>query len=101
MFECGAIGGESMIISWIRNDKGISNSHFNISNGKSGSILEVSKATVDDGGIYQCIATNADNETIVSKPAELLSKIVKRNGTCNYILRYIIMYSSTINEHTS
>ena len=82
MIECAANGSESMVINWIRNDKDILNSHLHISNGARRSILTVNKATVDDSGVYQCIATNADNETVVSEPAELLSKIVNKNGIC-------------------
>ena len=77
MFECAANGSESLMINWTRNDKPINDTHFYLSNGTRRSVLEVNKATVDDGGIYQCIATNVDNETIVSEPAELLSKTRK------------------------
>ena len=66
VFECAANGSESMVINWTRNDEIISNSHYYVSNGTSRSILEVNKATVDDSGVYQCIATNADNETVAS-----------------------------------
>ena len=76
MFECAANGSESMVISWTRNNKPNLDLHFYVSNGTRRSVFEINKATVDDSGIYQCIATNADNETIVSKPAELLSKTV-------------------------
>ena len=76
VFECAANGSESLTISWIRNNKLVSNSKSNkIQNDGTKSVLKVKKATVDDSGIYQCIATNADNEEVSSKPAELLSKI--------------------------
>ena len=78
VFECAATGSKSLIIKWTRNDKLISNSHFYISTSARRSVLKVNKATVDDSGIYQCIATTANNETIVSKLAELLSKTLKR-----------------------
>ena len=76
VFECAANGSESLTISWIRNNKLVSNSKSNkIQNDVTKSVLKVKKATVGDSGIYQCIATNADNEEVSSKPAELLSKI--------------------------
>ena len=76
MFECAANGSESLIISWIRNNELLSNSKSNkIQNDGNKSILKIKEATVDNSGIYQCIATNADNEEVLSKPAELLSKI--------------------------
>ena len=76
MFECAANGSESLKISWIRNNELISNSKSNkIQNDGAKSVLKVKKATVDNSGIYWCIATNADNEEVSSKPAELLSKI--------------------------
>ena len=100
MFECAANGSESMTISWTKNGEPILYSHFYISDGTKRSFLEVSKATVDASGTYQCIATNADNETIVSEPAELLSKTAKMMHN-NYVIMHFLMYSSTINEHTS
>ena len=77
MFECTANGSESLTISWIGNNKLISNSKSNkIQNNGAKSALKIKKATVDNSGIYWCIATNADNEEVSSKPAELLSKIL-------------------------
>ena len=76
MFECAANGSELLTISWIRNNKLVSKSKSNkIQNDGMKSVLEVNKATVDNSGFYTCIATNADNEEVSSKPAELLSKI--------------------------
>ena len=75
VFECAANGSESLMINWTRNDEPILDLHYFILNGTMRSVLEVNKATVDDSGIYQCIAINVDNE-IVSKPAELLSKTI-------------------------
>ena len=77
VFECAAIGSESLMINWTKNDKFTLDSHFYLSNSTRRSVLKVNKATVGDSGIFQCIATNADNETIVSEPAELLSKTSK------------------------
>ena len=101
VFECAANGSESLMISWTRNDEPILDSHFYVSNGTR-SVLEVRKATVDDSGIYQCVATNADNETIVSEPAELLSKTVNK-VVYNIIAATISLhvYSSIISEYTS
>ena len=80
VFECAANGSESLMINWTRNDEHILFSHFYKSNGTGRSILKVNKATVDDSGIYQCITTNANDETIMSEPVKLLSKTVNRNG---------------------
>ena len=76
VFECAANGSESLMISWIRNDELISNSKSNkIQNDGNKSVLRIQKATVNNSGIYQCVATNAVNEEVFSKPAELLSKM--------------------------
>ena len=80
VFECIAKGSESLTISWIRNNEQILTSQsnmlsINITRNVKRSVLKVKKATVDDSGVYQCVATNADNETVLSKEAELLSKI--------------------------
>ena len=98
VFECAANGSESLMINWTRNDKPILYSHFYISNGTMRSVLKVSKATVDDSGIYQCIATNADNETILSTPAELLSKTVNRNGNM-YLPLYVCIVLPSMKTH--
>ena len=75
-FECAANGSESLIISWNRNNKLVSNLKSNkIQNDGTKSVLKVKKATVENSGIYQCIATNADNEIALSNLAELLSKL--------------------------
>ena len=72
VFECAASGSESLTIIWIKNRSYIQNSHFSSSGKKS--ILKIKNAKVQDSGVYQCTATNADNETVSSKPAELLSE---------------------------
>ena len=75
VFECAANGSESLIISWTRNHGHVSSKTSNeITNDVRRSVLKVNRATVDDSGIYQCIATNSDNEITLSKQAELLSK---------------------------
>ena len=86
VFECAANGSESLMINWTKNDEPILDSQFIILNSRGRSVLEVNKATVDDSGIYQCIATNADNETIVSEPAELLSKTVDNKQYSTYVI---------------
>ena len=77
MFECVVNGSESLTISWRRNFE--TSSRLKVSNeiinGGKRSILKVKKSTIADSGFYWCIATNADNEIVSSKPAELLSKI--------------------------
>ena len=77
MFECVANGSESLRITWNRNHELISKirSKILITNEGKRSVLRVKKATINDSGIYQCIATNVDNEMVSSKPAALLSKI--------------------------
>ena len=84
VFECVANGSESLTINWTRNVE--TNSHLKISNeitnGGRRSILKVKKSRIADSGFYRCIATNADNKVLSSKPAELLSKIMN----VNYVL---------------
>ena len=93
MFECAANGSESLTISWIKNNKLISNSKSNkIQNDETKSVLKVNKVTVENSGIYQCIATNADNETVFSKPAELLSKTTCLAVTCIAMYFLIIQF---------
>lgn len=76
VFECVASGSESLNISWTKNGEHIGSSHLNeVSHGVKRSVLKVDRATVDDSGVYQCIGTNAVNETVLSESAELLSKI--------------------------
>ena len=77
VFECVVNENKSFTISWTRNNEYASNLHsgisINITNEGKRSVLQILKATKESIGIYQCIATNVDNETITSKPAELLS----------------------------
>ena len=83
VFECAANGSESLNITWIKNDVHISDSHLTeVSHSEKKSVLKIDKATVENSGIYQCIATNADNETVLSKPAELLGKMICLAVTC-------------------
>ena len=102
MFECAANGSESMVINWTRNDETtrILDSHFYISNDTRKSVLEVNNAIVDNSGIYKCIATNADNKTVVSEPAELLSKTVNKvvHNIIAIATIFLHVYSSTIIE---
>jgi len=93
VFECAANGSESLNIRWTRNNKNIPSLYPKISikieNGGNRSVLKVKEATVDDSGVYQCIATNADNEVLSSKSAELLSKMVfEICSTYMYLLIY-------------
>ena len=101
MFECAANGSDLLMISWTRNDEPILFSHFYKSNGTGRSILEVNKATVDDSGIYHCIATNTNDDTIVSEPAELLSKAVNRNDIklIMYLFLYTFVVLPSMNTH--
>ena len=75
VFECAANGSDTLMITWTKDNKPIKNSHLNniIHSGKK-SILKIKKARVDSSGVYWCIAANADNEVVISNPAELLSK---------------------------
>ena len=74
MFECAANGSESLMISWTRNNVQISNSRSYITNYGKKSVLRIKRASIDNSGIYQCSATNANDEIVLSNPAELLSK---------------------------
>ena len=72
VFECAANRSKSLMINWTRNDVHISNQRsYTITNYGKRSILRINSATIDDSGIYQCIASN---KVVSSKPAELLSK---------------------------
>ena len=107
VFECAANGSESLMISWARNNEHILNSYTNkTQNGIKRSGIKIKKATVNDSGIYRCIAINADNEEVSSKPAELLSKIrvcvhVIKHKAVSICVCISLSYSSTINEYTS
>ena len=88
MFECAA-KGESLTISWTKNDGRVHNaskSHIlnEDINGGRRSILKVKKSKIADSGYYQCTAANTDNKVVSSKPAELLSKITSPNKLCSY-----------------
>ena len=101
MFECAANGNESLKIRWTRNNVHVTSSRFRISNEISNSerrsVLTVKRSTIRDSGLYQCAATNADNEMILSKPAELLSKTMSTNK----LYHDFPLFSSTINNYTS
>ena len=104
VFGCAANGSETLTVGWIRNNKLISNSKSNkIQNDGNKSVLKIKKATVDNSGIYQCIAINVDNEEVFSKPAELLSKMhdVVKKSLASTCVCTSLLYSSTTNEHTS
>ena len=90
VFECVANGSESLTISWDRSVETSSRLKISneITNGGRRNILKVKKSRIADSGFYWCIATNADNEVVLSKSAELLSKIM--STTYN-----IIFYLST------
>ena len=76
MFECAANGSDTLIITWTKNNEPIQNLPLNnITHSGKKSILKIKKATVDNSGLYWCIATNADHEVVISNPAELLSKL--------------------------
>ena len=75
VFECVANGSESLTINWTRSVETSSRLKTSniITNGGKRSILQVKKSRIADSGFYWCIATNADNKVVSSKPAELLS----------------------------
>ena len=83
MFECAANGSELLTIRWTRNNIHVTSPRLKISNeitnGEKRSVLTVQRSTIRDSGLYRCVATNADNEMISSKPAELLSKKISAN----------------------
>ena len=101
MFVCAVNGSESLTIKWTRNNVHVTSSNFKISNeitnDERRSILIVKRSTIRDSGLYRCVATNADNEMISSKPAELLSK----TACANKQLHDFLSFSSTINKYTS
>ena len=76
VFECAANGSDTLMITWTKNNELIQNSHLNkITHSGKKSILKIKKATEDSSGVYWCIATNADNEVVISNSAELLSTL--------------------------
>ena len=98
---CAANGSESLTISWTRNKVHVTSSRLKISNdiinGERRSVLAVKNSTIRDSGLYRCVTTNADNEMISSKPAELLSETI----SVNKLQHDFPSFSSTINKSTS
>ena len=76
VFECAANGSDTLMITWTKNNELIQNIPLiNITHSGKKSILKIKKATVYDSGVYRCIATNTDNEIVISNPAQLLSTL--------------------------
>ena len=75
IFKCLVIGSDTITIKWQKDGGSLSNRNVKtqkISNGTT-SNLTLDRATVKDSGKYRCKATNADDDSIVSVEAELIS----------------------------
>ena len=84
-FECLVNGSNTATIKWQKDRRLLSNRNVKTykANNRTTSNLTLDRATVKDSGKYQCKATNADNDDILSLEAELISNyLVKNNKYC-------------------
>ena len=84
-FECYVIGSNTITIKWQKDGRSLGNKNVKtnkVNNGTT-SNLTLDRATVKDSGKYRCKATNADDDSILSLEAELISNyLVKNNKFC-------------------
>ena len=84
-FECSAYGSNTITIKWQKDGRSLGNKNVKVHKVNNGttSNLTLDRAIVKDSGKYQCKATNADNNSILSLEAELISNyFVKNNKFC-------------------
>ena len=87
MFECFVTGSDTITIKWQKDGRSLSNRNVKTykTNNRTTSNLTLDRAIVKDSGKYQCKATNADKDSILSVEAELISNdIVNNNKYCYY-----------------
>ena len=85
-FECSAYGSNTATIKWQKDGRSLSNRNVKVhkANNRTTSNLTLDRATVKDSGKYRCKATNADNDSILSLEAELISNYLVNNNKCCY-----------------
>ena len=72
-FKCFANGSDSLSITWVKDN--MPYTARNIITRDYNSTLTINRATVADSGKYQCNATNADGNSVMSDEAELISNV--------------------------
>jgi len=72
-FECFVNGSDSLTITWVKDSKPYT--ARNIITKDHSSTLKINRAAVADSGKYQCNATNADGNSVMSNEAELISNV--------------------------
>lgn len=83
-FECFVNGSVSITVEWEKDRKKYiaKNRDVEIHTNEGNSSLTLNRATVNDGGKYRCRVTNQDDDTVVSKEAELISNHLVKNKSC-------------------
>ena len=78
VFECLVIGSDTITIKWQKDGRSLSNRNVKTykTNNRTASNLTLDRATVKDSGKYQCKATNADKNSILTLEAELISTLL-------------------------
>ena len=83
-FECFVTGSDSISIKWQKDGTLLSNRNVKTHKTNNGttSNLTLDRATVKDSGKYRCKATNADEDSITSVEAELISNYLIKHNNC-------------------
>ena len=83
-FECSVYGYNTIVIIWQKDGNSLNNKNITTykTNNVTTSNLTLNRATVKDSGKYQCKATNADDDSITSVEAELISNCLVKHNNC-------------------
>ena len=83
-FECFVTGSDAISIKWQKDGRSLSNRNVKThkTNNETSSNLTLDRAIMKDSGKYRCKATNADDESIVSVEAELISNYLVKHSNC-------------------
>ena len=86
IFECFITGSDNITIKWQKDGKSLRNRNVKTHKTNNGTIsnLTLDRATVKDSGKYWCKATNADDDSITSVEAKLISNCLVKHNNCCY-----------------